>query len=87
MNKYSKNSVIYDLLTIVERFIFCVLIKSTALHGSFAYLFYMTYTISKTESKLLYDNIFSKNCDKTKDIRFGSYRKIKDVSREVYFRQ
>lgn len=80
----SYNGKIYDILTQIERFIFTILLKSMRLWGGEAFLFYTTDSNVKHEINVIYDNIFSRNCDSMKDTRFNSYRKIQDVSREVY---
>lgn len=87
MNSPDKNTRIYDILTRIERFIFTVLLKSRRLWGGEAFLFYTTDSTVNHEMNVIYDNIFSRYCDNMKDVRFDSYRKIKDVSWGVYFRQ
>ena len=87
MSSSDKNTRIYDILTQIERFIFTILLKSMRLCGGEAFLFYTANSTIKNEINVIYDNIFSRNCDNMKVVRFDSYRKIKNVSREVYFRQ
>jgi hypothetical protein len=75
------NAIVYDLACKIENFTICILLKICK-PIDVVYLFYRSDAYSNF---VVYDNIFSKYCDQSSDIRFRSYSCLHNALNKLYY--